>query len=1123
LLSELALPSGGGTTGDLLRRHDWSATPLGDASAWPQPLRTLAQVMLASNQPMFIVWGPQRTLLYNQGYSHILGIKHPGALGRDFLDVWHEIRADLLPIVNQAYEGEPVQMDDIELVMHRHGYPEETHFSFFYSPIRGDEGHVEGFFCACNEITAQVRAQRELRRSEERRRSMLANMDEAFMLLDRDFTVLEVNDEAVRLDGRTAQQLIGCSHWELYPGSEQSEFGRMYRRVLASARPAALEQHYRWPNGRDTWMEVRAYPTSDGLALFFRDVTGRRAIAEAAAVAAERVQLALDAGAIVGTWVWYVPANHFTADERFARAFGVDPALCREGVPLERMMNSIHEDDRDRVSAAIAEAMARGGPYRCQYRVRQSDGVYRWIEANGRVELDEEGKPLRFPGVLLDVEDRLRVQAERDQANALLRTFIEAVPGVVYAKDREGRMLVANRGVAELVGKPPEAFLGKTDAEFLADKAQAAVVMANDRRIMESGQKEQVEEEVRLPDGSPAYWLSTKEPMRDAQGRVIGLIGASVDITERKREQERARTEAEMLDLLNQTGAALAAELELEALLQSVTDAATKLTGAQFGAFFYNGVDAQGDAYVLYALSGAPREAFDRLGHPRPTPVFAPTFRGGPPVRIDDVRADPRYGQWAPHHGMPAGHLPVRSYLAVSVTSRGGDVIGGLFFGHAEPGVFTERSERLAAGIAAQAAVGIDNARLYAQAQRAAAERKQLLESERAARAEAERASTLKDEFLATLSHELRTPLSAITGWVHILRRKLDAADPALRKGVDVIERSTRVQTQLIEDLLDMSRITSGKLRLDPQPVAAAAFVQAAIDTLRPSANAAGVRIRAEIDDPQAPVVGDAARLQQVVWNLLSNAVKFSVGGGEVLVELAADARQVRIAVSDSGVGIQPAFLPYVFDRFRQADGSTTRRHGGLGLGLSIVRHLVELHGGSVSAASAGPGKGSRFEVVLPRSDAAGLPAGESVRMAADDADLSGLRILVVDDEPDVRDLLLRVLSEARAEVVAAAGATEAIALFRQHRPQVVVSDIGMPDIDGYALVAQLHALQAGIGRLAVIGLSAFARPEDRRRALHAGFDLYLAKPIDPQVLVGHIAQLAPAPDAQAHAPEPRS
>jgi signal transduction histidine kinase len=608
---------------------------------------------------------------------------------------------------------------------------------------------------------------------------------------------------------------------------------------------------------------------------------------------------------------------------------------------------------------------------------------------------------------------------------------------------------------------------------------------------------------------TPRHWSADEIEL------VQTVLDRCFDTLERMRSEAAQLEESRFLEVLNQTGASLASELDLQTLLQRVTDAATEVTGAKFGAFFYTGTDSRGEAYLLYTLAGAPRSSFEHFGHPRPTALFGPTFRGEQPIRLDDVLADPRYGQWGPHHGMPKGHLPVRSYLAVPVTGRSGEVIGGLFFGHPDPGVFTSRSERLAMGIAGQAAVAVDNARLYASAQQAAQERKTLLESERAARLEAEQASSVKDEFLATLSHELRTPLSAIQGWVHILRRKMDRTQADLLRGVEVIDRSTRVQVQLIDDLLDMSRIRSGKLRLERQPVAPVTFVQAAIEVLRPTAEAAGVLLSSNLE-PVGAVLADAGRMQQVVWNLLANAVKFSPRGGTVHVDLREVDGAAAIVVSDAGSGIRADVLPLIFERFRQADGSITRKHGGLGLGLSIVRHLVDAHGATVAVDSAGDGKGARFTVTIPLL-AEGLQDGigrEGVPPTAVDPsglpDLREIRILVVDDEPHSRELIERLLAECGAQVHAASDATSALAAFDTFEPDLLISDIGMPETDGYELLRLIRALPREQERkLPAIALTAFARAEDRERAMNSGFDAHLSKPMEPVQILAAVARLA--------------
>lgn len=391
-----------------------------------------------------------------------------------------------------------------------------------------------------------------------------------------------------------------------------------------------------------------------------------------------------------------------------------------------------------------------------------------------------------------------------------------------------------------------------------------------------------------------------------------------------------------------------------------------------------------------------------------------------------------------------------------------------------------------------------------------------LVDAERAARSEAERMSRLKDEFLATLSHELRTPLTAILGWSNVLQSKGDDA-AQVRRGLQAIERNARAQARLIEDLLDMNRIVSGKLRLDAAPTELAPVIAAAVEAVRPSALAKSMHVEQNLARGVPAVLGDAARLQQVVWNLLANAIKFTPAGGTVSVALRAEGHEVAVAVRDSGAGIEPSFLPHVFDRFRQADASTTRRHGGLGLGLSIVKQLVELHGGKVQAESAGAGQGATFTVRLPaaeqphaRASGAAHAPGPIAPVAFGALRLDGVKVLVLDDEADARELIGHVLRECGAEVASAGSANEALALLDATRPDVVVSDVGMPDTDGYEFVHRLRSLSpAHGGATPAVAVTAFARAEDRSRALDAGFQVHLSKPIEPHQLVATVVSLA--------------
>ncbi len=471
----------------------------------------------------------------------------------------------------------------------------------------------------------------------------------------------------------------------------------------------------------------------------------------------------------------------------------------------------------------------------------------------------------------------------------------------------------------------------------------------------------------------------------------------------------------------------------------------------------------------------------------------------------------------------------VRSFLGAPILSSSG-VCGWIYLlNKLDAEDFTEADERLAATLATQVAIAYQSAMLYSDAQRHASElqqeiterkqaeqeRAQLLVREQAARAEAEQANRAKDEFLATLSHELRTPLSAILGWSHLVRTgKLDELQ--MTRAFETIERNARSQSQLIDDLLDVSRIITGKLQIELRPVNLSSVIDAALDAVRPAFEAKDIQFEPVMASKTCLVPGDPNRLQQIFWNLFSNAVKFTPPGGRVRVEVERAQLQVRISVSDSGIGITPDFLPYIFDRFRQADGSTTRVHGGLGLGLAIVKHLVQLHQGTVDVESEGANHGATFTVSLPLASVAtvgdldeatvweregnGLPAGFSEV-------LDGLRILVVDDELDSRELITAILTRCGSEVRCSESAAEAIQACRDWKPDLLVSDIGMPQEDGYSLIQKLRKMRSKWARqIPAVALTAYATVEDRARALEAGFQVHLAKPIEPEALVRSIA-----------------
>jgi PAS domain S-box-containing protein len=441
--------------------------------------------------------------------------------------------------------------------------------------------------------------------------------------------------------------------------------------------------------------------------------------------------------------------------------------------------------------------------------------------------------------------------------------------------------------------------------------------------------------------------------LTDELERANERLQSAIESAEQARqESEAARTEVETL---NSIGSTLAAELDTERVVQTVTDAATSLSGAQFGAFFYNVVDEAGEKLTLYTLSGAPREAFAHFGHPRATPVFSPTFYGTGIVRSDDITKDPRYGQMAPHHGMPPRHLPVRSYLAVPVMSRTGGVLGGLFFGHSDVGVFSERAERIVSGIAAWAAVSMDNARLY--------------DAERRARSEAEMANRAKSEFLANMSHELRTPLNAIGGYADLLVADIRGPlNDAQRSDIMRIKRSQHLLLSLINDILNFAKLEAGRVQFDMKDVSLAETFSSLEAVVTPQLHEKKLSAEFSSCTDEHVVRADPERLQQILLNLLSNAIKFTPDGGRIRVDCIRTDGSVEIHVADTGIGIPPDKLEHIFEPFVQLDPRPASAGAGTGLGLAISRDLANAMDGELIARS-NAGEGSIFVLRLRASD----------------------------------------------------------------------------------------------------------------------------------------------------------
>ncbi len=449
-------------------------------------------------------------------------------------------------------------------------------------------------------------------------------------------------------------------------------------------------------------------------------------------------------------------------------------------------------------------------------------------------------------------------------------------------------------------------------------------------------------------------------PDEDKLLQTTALRNATSMVMARRRaeeERDRARADAEGarsdLETINQIGVTLASQLDTGDIVQTVTDAATKLTGAQFGAFFYNLVDSHGEKLTLYTLSGAPREAFENFGHPRPTPVFAPTFYGTAIVRSDDITKDERYGQMGPHHGMPPGHLPVRSYLAVPVVSRTGEVIGGLFFGHSEAAVFDDRAERLALGIAGWGAVAMDNSRLY--------------ESERRARADAELANKAKSDFLANMSHELRTPLNAIGGYADLLVAEIRGPiNDVQRRDLERIKHSQYHLLSLINDILNFAKVEAGWVQFEPVEISMNETLGQLEGLVAPLLEQNQLHYVYDCCDASYTAYTDPERLQQILLNLLSNAIKFTSPGGKVAVTCEVDGQRMLVKVADTGMGIPSDKLEHIFEPFVQLARGQTVGVVGTGLGLSISRDLARAMDADLTVNSS-LSEGSTFTLSLPR------------------------------------------------------------------------------------------------------------------------------------------------------------
>lgn len=738
--------------------------------------------------------------------------------------------------------------------------------------------------------------------------------------------------------------------------------------------------------------------------------------------------------------------RYLLVNRQFEEAFQVNPQAFLG-----------HTDD-DFFPPAIANALKAndqqvfaGKAIEVEEVVTHADGPHTYLSIKFPL-YDASGQIYASCGISTDIHARKRTEEALRRSEQLYRAIGETIDYGIWVCEPDGRNTYVSESFLRLVGMTQEE-CANFGWEKVLHPDDAEQTIAAWKECAQSGELWDKEHRFRGVDGQWHPILARGVPVRDQDGKIICWAGINLDISRQKRVEAELRQSEERFRLATRAVAGIVYDWNLQ------TNQVYRSEG-------------------LYSLLGVRPDQIstdqswwsDRI-HPEDLAEIEPIYQellSGSRDRYDfEYRVRHEDGHWV--------NLWDQGYL---IRDEQGQVLRVV-------GSSTDITDR----------------------KRAEAEREKLLASERAAREEAEAANRIKDEFLAVLSHELRSPLNPILGWIQLLRtRTLD--EQTTNRALETIERNAKLQTQLIEDLLDVSRILRGKLSLNIRPVNLANIVDAAIETVRLSAEAKGIQLQTYVDANLETIFGDPNRLQQIVWNLLSNAIKFTPNGGQVDVRLQQMGLDAQIRVKDTGRGIHSDFLPYVFEYFRQADSSTTRSSGGLGLGLAIVRHLVELHGGTVQADSPGEDQGATFVVRLPRMVTGSTPQ-DIHQPATVRVDFSGLRILMVDDEADMRDLGIVILREYGASVETVTSAAEALLALEQFKPDILISDIGMPEVDGYAFMRQVRARPPEqYGQIPAIALTAYAGEFNQQQAFAAGFQIHIAKPVSPEELVQAIARL---------------
>jgi PAS domain S-box-containing protein len=900
--------------------------------------------------------------------------------------------------------------------------------------------------------------------------AIIESSDDAILSKDLDGIIQSCNAAGERIFGYTAAELVGQPVRILIPSERQEEEDDILARIRRGERVDHFETVRLTKDRRPIDVSLTVSPVRDadgriiGASKIARDITEQKRRRAAQRYLAAIVESSEDA-ILSKTLEGIIQSCNDKAEQLFGYTAN---ELIGQSIRL------LIPPDRQAEEEEILARMRRGERIEHFETVRLAkDGRPVDVSLSVSPIRDEHGRIVGVAKVARDITEQKRLARELDAQREWFRVTLASIGDAVIASDTDGHVTYMNEPAQAVTGWRARDAAGQPLArvfQIINEKTRKAVENPAEL-VFRTGHIVGLANHTVLIDrnGQEHPIADSAAPIRRSDGSVIGVVLVFRDVTDERRAEE-----------------ALAEQREwFETTLESIGDAVIA-TDVQGHVVFMNPIAEHLTGWRLTEASGQPcASVFNIVNENSRRTVESPVTR---------VLAEGTVVGLANHTVLIAADGTERPIddSGAPIRSRDGRIVGVVL-------VFRDISDRR---------------RSELERRDAALERDRLLEAERAARADAERASRVKDEFVAMVSHELRTPLNAILGWAQLIV-KADAGPDVVARGLGVITRNTRLQAQLISDLLDISRITSGKLRLDIEQVDVASVVKDAIETVERDADDKRIVITRDVDSSVGMIAGDGGRVQQIIWNLLSNAIKFTAEGGQVSVRVRKARADAEILVTDTGVGIRPDFLPHIFDRFQQADQAITRRVGGLGLGLSIAKHLVELHGGSITAESGGIGRGATFTIVLPSSVGAHVadrsPTDGGSHDAAQPRDLlAGLRILVVEDEEDTRELLDRLLRGYGADILLARSAEEALSQLSDGPVDLVVSDIGLPDIDGYDLMQRIRQFPANDGGTTpAIALTAYARTEDRTRAFRAGYQAHLAKPIEPAELVATIASFA--------------